>query len=427
METVTQVAGAMQHILTEVADRLGKESGFIQRQGLLSGSIFAQSLVFGWLANGQSSMEELSQSAANVGVAISRQGLEERFTEKAAHFLRALLEAAIGEVIRSQSVDTPVIRRFNGVYVLDSTVIQLPDALQALWQGCKGSALKISVCWDIQQGGLEAVQLQAGREHDQKAAMQHASLPAGALRLADLGYFSLDVLHRLDQENSYWVSRYKGKTGLFTAEGIPLDLVAHLKTQTAEQVSCQVQLGQEHRLACRLVAQRLPLAAQQQRSQQLRQWQSKHQALASEERWFLTAWNVYLTNAPLDILSDEEVLSMAHVRWQIELLFKLWKSHMQLDKWATRNPWRMLCEIYAKLLALVIQHWLFLTGDVHHLRMSLLQAQRTIRKKAWHLAAALTHSAALLAVIQSIQFCLRKGCRISTSSSSQPTFQRFYP
>ncbi len=44
METVTQVAVAMQHILTEVADRLGKESGFIQRQRRLSGSSFAQSV-----------------------------------------------------------------------------------------------------------------------------------------------------------------------------------------------------------------------------------------------------------------------------------------------------------------------------------------------------------------------------------------------
>ena len=63
--------------------------------------------------------------------------------------------------------------------------------------------------------------------------------------------------------------------------------------------------------------------------------------------------------SPADQLCVDDVLQLARVRWQIELLFKLWKSHGQLDKSRSDNPWRVLCELYAKLIAMLIQHWSF--------------------------------------------------------------------
>ena len=70
METVTQVAQAMQYGLGEVADDLGRASGFIQRERVLKGSSFVQTLVFAWLAQPAASMEELSQSAARACYAL---------------------------------------------------------------------------------------------------------------------------------------------------------------------------------------------------------------------------------------------------------------------------------------------------------------------------------------------------------------------
>jgi hypothetical protein len=127
------------------------------------------------------------------------------------------------------------------------------------------------------------------------------------------------------------------------------------------------------------------------------------------------------------MLTATEVFEVAHLRWQIELLFKLWKSELQLDEWRSENPWRILCEIYAKLIAIVIQHWLILMGDGHHLRKSLTQMSRTVQKKAWHLASVLSQRQALIQALSDIDRCFNVGCRISPSSSSPPTFQRFYP
>ena len=63
-----------------------------------------------------------------------------------------------------------------------------------------------------------------------------------------------------------------------------------------------------------------------------------------------------ITNVPADILTLAEAMVLLKIRWQIELLFKLWKSHGRVDEWRTKKPARIVCEIYAKLIGLVVQH-----------------------------------------------------------------------
>ncbi|MEI8165483.1 MAG: hypothetical protein WCG26_03855 [Chloroflexales bacterium] len=48
--------------------------------------------------------------------------------------------------------------------------------------------------------------------------------------------------------------------------------------------------------------------------------------------------------------------------WQIELLNKLWKRHGEVDETRGRRPARVLAEVYAKCIGMLIQHWLLLTG-----------------------------------------------------------------
>lgn len=425
METLTQVADAMQYILQEVAEEVGKETGFIQRKRKFSGASFVQALVFGWLAKADCSMEELSQAAANIGVQVSRQGLDERFNAVAAGFLQRMVEETVKCVLRRSSVPTAMLKRFNGVYLEDSTVLKLPVILKDIWAGCNESALKISVRWDLQHGGLEAVQLQAGREHDQQATLHDLPLPTGALQLRDLGYFDLETMQKHAHNGSYWVMRYKVGTLIFSSETEAVDLLTWLRQADEDSIDCEILLGAQARVPCRLVAQAVPDTVLAQRQQHLKGWERKHQRRASKTKWALLGWSIYVTNAPVSLLSTAEVFDIARLRWQIELLFKLWKSELRLDDWRSEKPWRILCEIYAKLIAIVIQHWLLLMGDGHHLRKSLTQMSRTVQKKAWHLASVLSQRQPLIDALMDIQRCLTSGCYISPSSSSPPTFQRF--
>ena len=72
----------------------------------------------------------------------------------------------------------------------------------------------------------------------------------------------------------------------------------------------------------------------------------------------LADWTILITDVPAKRLRFEEALVLLRERWQMELLYKLWKSDGQIDEWRTSNPWRVLCELYAKLIGVLLQHWL---------------------------------------------------------------------
>lgn len=191
----------MQTILGPVAERAARATGFVQRASKLSGARFVQTLVFGWLAQPQARLSHLVQTAATLGVPISEQGLDERFSQTSADCLREVLEDAVQVVLAAEPVAVPVLRRFPAVAVQDCTTITLPAALAAAWPGCGGStpaagaaAMKVSVRLDLASGRLEGPYVEAGRTNDHATTVASTPLPPGALRLADLGFFGLDDL-----------------------------------------------------------------------------------------------------------------------------------------------------------------------------------------------------------------------------------------
>jgi hypothetical protein len=113
------------------------------------------------------------------------------------------------------------------------------------------------------------------------------------------------------------------------------------------------------------------------------------------------------------------------LRWQIELLFKLWKQHGHIDKWRSEKPWRILCELYAKLIGMIIQHWLLLTSAWENLARSLVKAVKTIRRHAMQVACAVAslklHQ--LIEVCQIIASCLATRCRMNKRKKEPNTYQ----
>jgi hypothetical protein len=429
MTTIPQLVEVLQELLTSVADRIARETGFVRRESKLGGAEFSQTLVFGWLANPDATLNELVQAAATLGVIITEQGLDNRFTATAAECLRRILETAVGMVVSARPVVVPILQRFNGVFIQDSTTITLPEVLADLWRGCGNAsgtgqaALKVQVQFDYSSGTLSQIVLQDGRASDRNAPIQSAALPAGALRLADLGYFSLPVLATLSEQDVYWLTRPQAGTAIYDPSGKRLDLLALLHPKDITTVDQAILVGSEQRLPCRLLAVRVPQAVADKRRQQLHT-EARHKGqTVSDKRLALADWTIFITNTPCDKLSLHEALTLAHCRWQIELLFKLWKSHGHIDTSRSDKPWRVLCEVYAKLLAMIVQHWLFLVSCWSYPDRSLFKAAQTVRGHALHLAAHLGNAVQLAEVITIIQNCLAVGCRINKRRTSPHTYQ----
>jgi DDE family transposase len=430
MTTVPELAQTLRTLLTTTADALARRTGFVQRRSKLTGAAFAQALVFGWLANPQASLENLVQAAAAVGVAISPQGLDQRCGEVAAVFLEALLGAAVQAVVAVEPVAIPLLQRFSAVVLLDCSTLVLPDALGPWWPGCGGrtpehtcAALKIGVRYDLCRGQVSGPLLFDGRTHESTTPIQHAPLPAGALRLADLGFFDLDVLAQLSAQDGFWLARLHRTTAVYDAAGQRWEVLALLAAQGSAEVDLTVTLGATAHLPARLLAVRVPQEVADQRRRRLRAAARAHGRTPSAASLAWCDWTIFVTNLAPELLSLREALVLARARWQIELLFKLWKSHGQIDQSRSGKPWRVLTEVFAKLLAMVVQHWLLLVGCWRYPNRSLVKAAQTVRQHALHLASALACPTLLGRAIGVIQRCLAAGCRLNRRKTKPNTYQ----
>jgi hypothetical protein len=424
MSTIPDLCHTLQALLIQDADRLGRASGFIQRQRKLSGASFVQSLVFGWQANPQASLEELCQSAAVCGVKISPQGLQERLNSpQAAQFLQQMLEQSLTYLVTSTGEVPLCLNQFSGVYLQDSTTIGLPASLGNLWRGngnqnSKSAGLKVQTVFNYQNGYLQLGLAQAAA-HD--CPLQTVDFPAGSLRLADVGYFKVKVFEELNRRTVWWLTRLPARTGIWVN-----DRVVNLATWLTEHcplecLDVEVELTAQ-RLRCRLIAQRVPAEVARRRRERVRAEAADRPSKLRPETLALADWTVMVTNLPADYLSPADALVLLRLRWQIELLFKLWKQTFALATWRTKLPWQILTEVFAKLLLAVVQHWILLLGCWGERDRSLVKAARILRTQAFDLAAALTNFASLVLTLQTLLPVLAR-CAVHKRKTRPATFQ----
>lgn len=338
---------------------------------------------------------------------VSTQGLEQRFTEAGVRFMRSMLEQGLQLLISSPQSRT-LLPQFAGVYLTDST--------RLVW-GKQG--VKLGVRLELQRG-----QLQAGlaelTHNDQTLAVVEQPLPKGALHLGDLGFFKLKRFQKWSQAGVYWLTRYKVGTHLFTPEGQDIDLVELLSTHKMP-LRLPVRVGCRERVEAFLLAAPLTDEALVKRQTRLKEQARLDQRPLSAQQTNLMHWTLYLTNVP--DLSFEQAHILARTRWQIELLFKLWKSHAGILKSRSADPLRQQCEGYAKLLGVLVAHWLLLATGWHHNTLGAVDALRILRTYVPLLSRAFTHAAWWPLLFDYLQVDFQAAARLSSRRDAPLAFQ----
>jgi len=415
-----KIAGILQFVLNDRANELGKKIGFIVRQRKLTGSNFIKTLVFGWLQKTDPSVEALARAGFSHDLTITAQGLDKRFTEKAAVFVKGVLEEALGQVVKAKTaVDVNILNRFSHVYVADSSVITLPDELHPLWPGTGGgagssrAAVKIDTCIELKTGHLQCGLL-PGKQADNHSPLAEAVFEPNSLRLQDLGYFNLQRMKEQAERGEYWISRYHINTAIFDGQGWPVELLPwlhRLKAAGVKHQECEVELGVKTRVKARLVLIHLPEEAAARSRAKMKENATNQGRTATQDSLALCDWKILVTNTGTELLSVKDCVLLYSVRWQIELLFKLWKSHGKLGHSNSANPWRILCEVYAKLLALMVQHWIVLTGLWDIPERSLIKGGQMIREQSVRLAVCFNDIKAVVRLLRELTQRFDVGCR----------------
>jgi DDE family transposase len=448
MSSIAQVSETMQTILTSRAKAMERETGFVERStAQLDGPIFSQTTVLTWMQRPEASYSQLRHTAASLGVHVSNQAIEQRFGPASVRLLRALLEETIGQVISSEASAPEVLARFNGVYLQDGTVISLPASLAQQWPGgSQEAALRVQGRLELGSGRLSGLWLQAGCEAERSGPAITTPLPVGSLFHGDMGYFTLGEMRQRGKQGQYWLTQAKATLTLIDQRGQYWDLLSFLRAQKGEVVDVELFVGKRERLPVRLIAVRVsPEEAKRRREQAnerithppkgcqaplpgkrkpkaQRQGKRKGKKV-SAARLRLADWTIVLTNVPKEQLSVQEALVLLRCRWQIELVWKLWKQHGKLDTWRSYKPERILTEFFAKLLGLLITHWQVLIGCWQAPNRSLLKAKQVVEWMTPCLALALTGVVPVSSVVERTAQMMQTGCTINSRRKRPNTYQ----
>jgi DDE family transposase len=386
--TISDLERALQLVLEASASEHGLTSGWQQRRGQLSASQFVQTLVFGFLEDPHATLGHLARVAHALGARVTPQAISQRLTPAAVALLRGALQDALGVLLEAEPVAVALLAAFpGGVYLNDSTQLALHDDWREAWPGSGiRAALKLPTRFDLLRGGLQ-VDLTPARQHDSVTRLANTPAPAGSVIVEDLGYLDVGRMCARRAAGVATVVPLRHTLALTDAQGQRLCLLDWLRRQPEAVVErlvwgCGVPL--------RLVALRAsPQTAARHRAG-LSEAAQAHGRAPAPRALALADWIVVLTTATPQQASAAQIAVLLRLRWQVELLFKLWKDQGKLDETRGWKPERIAVEWYAKLLGLLVQHWVVLTTGWQWADRSLVKAGQTVREFArclcldWH-------------------------------------------
>lgn len=378
-----------QMILSELATAESLASEFVKRRSKMTGERFVQTLVLGSFERPDASLNDFIKVSADLGVSITAPGLDQRINDEAVVMMQALLKATVEQCRSAGQAEQPVFRSFRAVHILDSTHISLPDALEAVFQGKGGkgpvAGAKLQLSYEYLSGELRALELVDGRHPDQKCRLHCQQAAPGTLHLFDLGYYDQKVFASLNHKGAFFVSRLSPQAALYweKEDRAGFDLVTFLQSLSEEQYEFEAIIGSRVKQEVRVLVQRVPPEQATERRRKAKKRRRKAGKTASSRLLAMQEWQIFITNTSPQQLNFQQVLLAYRVRWQIELLFKLWKSQARLTSIGNWRRERVLCQFYARLIAVLLFH--HLTAPLRfsaHFELSLPKAFRLVQRHA---------------------------------------------
>jgi hypothetical protein len=113
-----------------------------------------------------------------------------------------------------------------------------------------------------------------------------------------------------------------------------------------------------------------------------------------------------------------------HYEWQIELLFKRWKSYCRIDEFDGRNDVIKMTRFWARLCGVLIQHWLSIVAAWSPtLRVSLAKTAKLTRDFAKDIAIALSDGGHLMTVRERFRRMAHAGCKRTKRKKNPGTLE----
>lgn len=302
-------------------------------------------------------MEDLCRELQKEGIEIKKQSLQERFNEPAVNFMKQMVEHALSKKLRLDK--NHIKSQFGRIIINDATSFQLPEEFENKYKGNGGGASKACVknqyCFDLLSQEIIDITVQEGTTSDSKYPMQ--DLCANDLRLEDLGYFKIDKFEHIEKAGAYFLNRFKFGVNVYVKKKEKyelLDLISVVnKMKEGEQNNIQIYLGEKERYPTRLALEKVPQELSNEKRRKLKTDKQNKRKSISEERLIFCNVNAFITNCTEEQLPNKLIRQCYSLRWQVEIIFKAWKSYFKIDKVKQMRIERFECFHYGCLMFII--------------------------------------------------------------------------
>lgn len=305
------------------------------------------------------------------GISITKQSLHDRFTAQAVAFLKRCLDILLFQKIRYRGDKELLKTHFRRIRIKDSTKFALPDPFSQKYRGYGGnirqssSLISIQYEYDFISGQSMDLRLTSGLLNDQSDSADFThDIQEKDLFLRDLGYSTLKFMAKIHSAGAYFINRLNPNVNCYSdlVSNDPIDLNKYLhklKKHRLDYIEIFVYLGKKDRVPARLI---LSLADEDTYQKRLKKTtkQAKSTGNNVSEKFKARArLNIMVTNVPSEVLKTNEIRKVYAMRWQIELIFKTWKSLVNIDEFNSKKIHRFECQLYGKLIWIVLNLKIF--------------------------------------------------------------------
>jgi hypothetical protein len=331
-------------------NEIGREVRFCKRERLLTPYRLAMSLLVSFSSMKVQSLADIQRSFnALFGSTVAYKPFHNQLAKRQfADFMRTLVSTLLeGLVVRVLSFGPQgPFSEFSRIVIQDGSSFAIKDVLKTVFPGrftkVRPAAVELHVTLDLLKEAVSRVTLTPDTFGERAYLPRGADLK-GVLLLADRGYFSTPYLAEVISSGASFVIRALSDlnphiVAACTASGKPLrgmkdrrlkEVKRLPKRETADlDVSWSIKGGT---VQCRLLVT----------------WNPK-----TREYQYL------VTNLPRVRYAAEKVGLAYRLRWQIELLFKEWKSYANLHAFDTANAGIAEGTIWAAIAAATLKRYL---------------------------------------------------------------------
>lgn len=312
-----------------VINRLSKSSKFVSRRNpKITPFAFVVGLIESCFTRCNTYSSWASAIGAITGNEVTKQALSKRMNERTEDFASKLFSHVLNRKLEVLKKDR-LFDLFKRVLLGDSTTLSLPEVLASdfpgnVSRGKQKAVARLQCVINIKSMKWLHLSLNAFTNNDQSASPDVLSLLGkGDLLIRDLGYFVLKVLGEIINKKAFFISRLKYGLTLYNEAG--KEMTWRNLSRRKSIVDRKILLGKKEMIPVRIIMIPLPAKQAEERIRKAKKDRDKR-LNHSDEYYQWLRYNVFITNVEEETLCAKEIAEVYKIRWQIEILFKSWKS-----------------------------------------------------------------------------------------------------